>query len=54
MSNSREFASAVNTANTESNPFRKHYIIPLLIVISIVILAVIPIEFEPFYEIIKP
>ena len=40
----REFASAVNTANTERNPFRKHYIIPFLIVICFVILGVIPFD----------
>ena len=44
----RDFASAVNTANTERNPFRKHYIIPFLIVISFVILAVIPFDLSLF------
>ena len=46
----REFASAVNTANTERNPFRKHYIIPFIILISFVILGVIPFDLRLFMK----
>ena len=46
----REFASVVNTANAERNPFRKHYIIPFLILISFVILGVIPFDLRLFMK----
>ena len=46
----RQFASAVNTANIERNPFRKHYVIPFIILISFMILGVIPFDLSLFMK----
>ena len=46
--NARELGSAVNTANTQRNTFRKYYTVPFIILISFVLLGVIPFDLELF------
>ena len=47
---SRQFATVTQATNNNRNQFRKHYVIPLLILITFVIFVAIPFDLRVFME----